>query len=250
MLGTQTQLTYTWETSILRWPNSSSWMSSESMVHWPVSKSCGQELKKRRLEIEIVDLWPTCVGRMQREPWRSWTVSYIKYFIWNVSHLFLTGKEIMGFEMKLGWGKALPIPARPIFVPPVLLESTLPPPPTGLPFNAVPAPDDVEGVRSKSIFRKCLKFDLFFLSTSDSTSWNAISETGWSTEELQQGTETNLSWAGLFFPLQTLLLVLGVKGNVKLKCWIWWFTTSLLLSSSHRSYPGLLSKSLSLRRGM
>ena len=89
-------------------------------------------------------------------------VSYIKYFIWNVSHLFLTGKEIMGFEMKLGWGKALPIPARPIFVPPVLLESTLPPPPTGLPFNAVPAPDDVEGVRSKSIFRKCLKFDLFF----------------------------------------------------------------------------------------
>ena len=162
MLGTQTQLTYTWETSILRWLNSSSWMSSESMVHWPVSKSCGQELKKRRLEIEIVDLWPTCVGRMQREPWGSWMVSYIKYFIWNVSHLFLTGKEIMGFEMKLGWGKALPIPARPIFVPPVLLESTLPPPPTGLPFNAVPAPDDVEGVRSKSIFRKCLKFDLFF----------------------------------------------------------------------------------------
>ena len=71
----------------------------------------------------------------------------------------------MGFEMKLGWGKALPIPARPIFVPPVLLESTLPPPPTGLPFNAVPAPDDVEGVRFKSVFKKCLKSDVF-LSTS------------------------------------------------------------------------------------
>lgn len=50
--------------------------------------------------------------------------------------------------MKLGWGKALPIPARPIFIPPVLLEKTLPPPPTGLPFNAVPAPQDIDQVSS------------------------------------------------------------------------------------------------------
>ena len=57
----------------------------------------------------------------------------------------------MNFEMKLGWGKALPIPARPIYVPPMLLETTLPPPPTGLPFNAVAAPLDVDRVN----FRRC-----------------------------------------------------------------------------------------------
>lgn len=49
--------------------------------------------------------------------------------------------------MKLGWGKALPIPARPIYIPPALLEKTLPPPPTGLPFNAVPVSQDVDQVR-------------------------------------------------------------------------------------------------------
>lgn len=58
----------------------------------------------------------------------------------------LNGKDIMAYEMKLGWGKALPIPPRPIFIPPVLLESTLPPPPTGLPFNAIPAPQDVNQI--------------------------------------------------------------------------------------------------------
>lgn len=52
----------------------------------------------------------------------------------------------MAYEMKLGWGKALPIPTRPIYIPPSLLDSTLPPPPTGLPFNAIPAPLDVDQV--------------------------------------------------------------------------------------------------------
>ena len=53
--------------------------------------------------------------------------------------------------MKLGWGKALPIPTRPIYIPPTLLESTLPPPPTGLPFNAIPAPQDVDQVSPSSV---------------------------------------------------------------------------------------------------
>jgi U2-associated protein SR140 len=48
--------------------------------------------------------------------------------------------------MKLGWGKALPIPARPIYIPPALLEKTLPPPPTGLPFNAIPSSQDIDQV--------------------------------------------------------------------------------------------------------
>ncbi len=38
--------------------------------------------------------------------------------------------------MKLGWGKAVPIPPHPIYIPPAMLEMTLPPPPSGLPFNA------------------------------------------------------------------------------------------------------------------
>jgi U2-associated protein SR140 len=61
-------------------------------------------------------------------------------------YFFSTGKDILSFEMKLGWGKALPIPARPIYIPPALLEKTLPPPPTGLPFNAIPSPQDIDQV--------------------------------------------------------------------------------------------------------
>lgn len=53
--------------------------------------------------------------------------------------------------MKLGWGKALPIPGRPIYIPPALLEKTLPPPPTGLPFNAIPSPQDIDQVGGATI---------------------------------------------------------------------------------------------------
>lgn len=48
----------------------------------------------------------------------------------------LTGKEILGSEIKLGWGKAVPIPAYPVYIPPCMLEMTMPPPLSGLPFNA------------------------------------------------------------------------------------------------------------------
>lgn len=56
----------------------------------------------------------------------------------------------MDFDMKLGWGKAVPIPPHPVYIPPALSELTLPPPPSGLPFNAQPiklnvAPDKVYG---------------------------------------------------------------------------------------------------------
>ncbi|XP_033760049.1 U2 snRNP-associated SURP motif-containing protein-like isoform X2 [Pecten maximus] len=51
----------------------------------------------------------------------------------------LKGKEVMQFEMKLGWGKAVPIPPHPVYIPPALVELTQPPPPSGLPFNAQPS---------------------------------------------------------------------------------------------------------------
>ena len=40
--------------------------------------------------------------------------------------------------MKMGWGKPVPIPMHPIYVPPKLLKATLPPAPSGLPFNTQP----------------------------------------------------------------------------------------------------------------
>lgn len=55
-----------------------------------------------------------------------------------VLSFFFVGKMIMSFEMKLGWGKAVPIPPHPIYIPPSMMEHTLPPPPSGLPFNAQP----------------------------------------------------------------------------------------------------------------
>ena len=72
----------------------------------------------------------------------------------NINNLmcFNTGEDIMEFEMKLGWGKAVPIPPHPIYIPPALMELTLPPPPSGLPFNAQPevrAPKKTPGRNSK-----------------------------------------------------------------------------------------------------
>lgn len=52
----------------------------------------------------------------------------------------------MQYEMKLGWGKGVPIPPHPIYIPPVMLQLTLPPPQSGLPFNAQPCRRDKDRV--------------------------------------------------------------------------------------------------------
>lgn len=54
----------------------------------------------------------------------------------------LNGKDILSYEMKLGWGKSVIIPPHPIYIPPALLELSMPPPSSGLPFNAQPSPRD------------------------------------------------------------------------------------------------------------
>lgn len=41
-------------------------------------------------------------------------------------------------DMRIGWGKPIEIPSHPIYIPPELLKLLLPPPYTGLPFNAQP----------------------------------------------------------------------------------------------------------------
>ena len=56
----------------------------------------------------------------------------------------LSGKQIEGHEMRMGWGKPVPIPLHPVYVPPALLKYTMPPTPSGLPFNCQPETQDRE----------------------------------------------------------------------------------------------------------
>lgn len=44
----------------------------------------------------------------------------------------------MDYELHVGWGKAVPVPPHPIYIPVHLRadNKNIPPPPTGLPFNA------------------------------------------------------------------------------------------------------------------
>lgn len=41
-------------------------------------------------------------------------------------------------DMNVGWGKAIEIPPHPMYIPEVLVKLYVPPPNTGLPFNAQP----------------------------------------------------------------------------------------------------------------
>ncbi len=58
------------------------------------------------------------------------------------------GKLLNGFEMKLSWAKALSIPAHPVYVPPKMMQLTLPPAPSNLPFNAQPKSEEKEAYLS------------------------------------------------------------------------------------------------------
>ncbi len=52
-----------------------------------------------------------------------------------------TGSTILGHEVEIGWGKVVPLPPTPFYVAPDHIEemnSFIPDPPTGLPFNARP----------------------------------------------------------------------------------------------------------------
>ncbi|OTF78640.1 U2 snRNP-associated SURP motif-containing protein-like protein, partial [Euroglyphus maynei] len=61
----------------------------------------------------------------------------------------LNGKSFMDYEMRLGWGKAVPIPPTPIYIPPALHDLIMPPPLSGLPFNAqIQDEKDVELLKS------------------------------------------------------------------------------------------------------
>lgn len=48
----------------------------------------------------------------------------------------LNGREFRSYDMKLGWGKAVPLPQNPVYIPPELQKLLAPPPKSGMPFNA------------------------------------------------------------------------------------------------------------------
>lgn len=59
-------------------------------------------------------------------------------------------------DMRLRWGKSVEIPPTPIYIPPELLKLHLPPPHTGLPFNAQPFYRNYKEPQSDDEMRKLL----------------------------------------------------------------------------------------------
>lgn len=55
----------------------------------------------------------------------------------------LNGRTVLGYEMKLGWGKSVPITMHPIYIPQALVEYLLPTS-SGLPFNAQPSTEEID----------------------------------------------------------------------------------------------------------
>ncbi|UJR37661.1 hypothetical protein I4U23_030357 [Adineta vaga] len=50
----------------------------------------------------------------------------------------LNGTQLDSVPIRMNWGRPVHIPAQPIYIPPTLRELIMPPPPSGLPFNAQP----------------------------------------------------------------------------------------------------------------
>ncbi|KAH8372761.1 hypothetical protein KR009_004523 [Drosophila setifemur] len=94
-------------------------------------------------------MWP----RSEEEKQRGRNCGFVAYMSRKDAERALrtlNGRYIMGYEMRLGWGKTVPIMNTPIFAPQALLELTLPPPPSGLPFNAQPSPSDTDVLPKKN----------------------------------------------------------------------------------------------------
>ncbi|XP_053672314.1 U2 snRNP-associated SURP motif-containing protein [Anopheles nili] len=90
-------------------------------------------------------MWP----RSEEEKMRNRNCGFVAYMSRRDAERALralNGRDVMGYEMKLGWGKSVPIMTHPIYIPPKLLAYTLPPPPSGLPFNSQPHPTDTENI--------------------------------------------------------------------------------------------------------
>uniref|UniRef100_A0A336N3G9 CSON005757 protein n=1 Tax=Culicoides sonorensis TaxID=179676 RepID=A0A336N3G9_CULSO len=80
-------------------------------------------------------MWP----RSEEEKSRNRNCGFVAYMSRKDAERALrnlNGIDVMNYEMKMGWGKAVPIMTHPIYIPQPLIDYTMPPPPSGLPFNA------------------------------------------------------------------------------------------------------------------
>ncbi|CAF3955087.1 unnamed protein product [Rotaria sp. Silwood2] len=50
----------------------------------------------------------------------------------------LNGTQLDSISVRMSWGRAVHIPPQPVYIPPTMRELIMPPPPSGLPFNAQP----------------------------------------------------------------------------------------------------------------
>ncbi|CAF3852658.1 unnamed protein product [Adineta steineri] len=50
----------------------------------------------------------------------------------------LNGSQMDSISVRMNWGRPVHIPPQPIYIPPTLRDLIMPPPPSGLPFNAQP----------------------------------------------------------------------------------------------------------------
>ncbi|KAH8280482.1 hypothetical protein KR018_007960 [Drosophila ironensis] len=94
-------------------------------------------------------MWP----RSEEEKQRGRNCGFVAYMSRKDAERALRTlncRYVMGYKMQLGWGKTVPIMNTPIFAPQALLELTLPPPPSGLPFNAQPPPSEADVLPKKN----------------------------------------------------------------------------------------------------
>lgn len=93
-------------------------------------------------------MWP----RSEEEKQRGRNCGFVAYMSRSDAERALrclNGRDVMGYEMKLGWGKSVSILTYPIYIPPTLMQHYMPPPPSGLPFNGQPQPNEAENVSRK-----------------------------------------------------------------------------------------------------
>eukprot|EP00118_Oscarella_pearsei_P012114 m.86447 g.86447 ORF g.86447 m.86447 type:complete len:832 (+) comp36496_c0_seq42:20-2515(+) len=104
-------------------------------------------------------MWP----RSEDERSRGSNCGFVAYMRRDDAENAIDGlrdKEILGFPLKVGWGKAVPLPPAPYYVPPEMRKQNLPvvapPPPTGLPFNAQARPKPGVGFDLHPELEECI----------------------------------------------------------------------------------------------
>lgn len=104
-------------------------------------KTIEQDLMQRfghyGLLASVKIMWP----RSDDEKVRNANCGFVAFM--NRKDADLALKELDGISvnsqtMRLSWSKAITLPLQPVYIPPELIEVTIPPPPSGLPFNAQP----------------------------------------------------------------------------------------------------------------